>query len=142
MQDSENNDTFLQCILTNALRTRSCQSQVSHPAFGLCAQFLRISALIHLARKHRSCHRVIQTGDFLQDQVPKIHTRKQQINVKIKEKINHETEILLVSKILPMRSFFFPFSREENQKLSGPIKKIIENSSWYYRRTRAKFPES
>ena len=138
MQDSENNDTFLQRILTNALRTRSCQSQVSHPAFGLCAQFLRISALIHLARKHRSCHRVIQTGDFLQDQVPKIHTRKQQINVKIKEKINHETEILLVSKTLPMLSFSF-FSRG---KPKTHLKKIIKNSSWYYRRTRAKFPES
>ena len=138
MQDSENNDTFLQRILTNALRTRSCQSQVSHPAFGLCAQFLRISALIHLARRHRSCHRVIQTGDFLQDQVPKIHTRKQQINVKIKEKINHETEILLVSKTLPMRSFSF-FS---SGKPKTHLKKIIENSSWYYRRTRAKFPES
>ena len=140
MQDSENNDTFLQRILTNALRTRSCQSQVSHPAFGLCAQFLRISALIHLARKHRSCHRVIQTGDFLQDQVPKIHTREQQINVKIKEKINHETEILLVSKTLPMRSFSF-FSRGK-PKTQWSNKKIIENSSWYYRTTRAKFPES
>ena len=141
MQDSKNNDTFLQRILTNALRTRSCQSQVSHPAFGLCARFLRISALKHLARRHRSCHRVIQTGDFLQDQVPKIHTRKQQINVKLKEKINHETEILLVSKTLPMRSFFSFFLRGK-PKTQWSNKKIIENSSWYYRRTRAKFPES
>ena len=113
MQDSEKNDIFLPCILTNALRTRSCQSQVSHLAFGLCAQFLRISALIHPARRHRSCHRVIRMGDFLQDQVPKTHTQKKQINVKIKKKINHETEILSVNKTLSMSSFFFSFSREE-----------------------------
>ena len=87
MQDSENNDTFLYHILTNALRTRSCQSQVSHPAFGLCARFLRIVAVIHLARRHRSCHRVTRTGDFLQDLVPKIHTQKQQIKLKQKKKL-------------------------------------------------------
>ena len=110
MQDSEKNDIFLPCILTNALRTRSCQSQVSHLAFGLCAQFLRISALIHPARRHRSCHRVTRMGDFLQDQVPKTHTQKKTNKCKNKKKkINHETEILLVNKTLPMSSFFFLF---------------------------------
>ena len=86
MQDSENDDTFLLCSLFNAQRTRSCQSQVSHPAFELCERFLRIAALIHLARRHRSCHRVTRKGDFLQGQEPENRTQKQQIKLKIKEK--------------------------------------------------------